>query len=67
MRSFDARTIPRTVAGLSRYRAAGLLPWTLLLVYGRIPLGRAVLRGRVPARGRRPWLGLRFKTLFFNP
>jgi hypothetical protein len=39
----------------------------LLVVYGRMPLGRALLRGRMLAWGRRPWLGLRFKDLFFNP
>jgi uncharacterized protein (TIGR03083 family) len=39
----------------------------LLVVYGRIPLGRALLRGGMVAWGRRPWLALRFKDLFFNP
>jgi uncharacterized protein (TIGR03083 family) len=39
----------------------------LLVVYGRIPLGRALLRGGMAAWGRRPWLALRFKDLFFNP
>jgi uncharacterized protein (TIGR03083 family) len=39
----------------------------LLVVYGRMPLGRALLRGGMLAWGRRPWLGLRFKNLFFNP
>ena len=39
----------------------------LLVVYGRMPLGRALLRGGMLAWGRRPWLGLRFKDLFFNP
>jgi uncharacterized protein (TIGR03083 family) len=39
----------------------------MLVVYGRMPLGRALLRGGVLAWGRRPWLGLRFKDLFFNP
>ena len=43
-------------------------PVTFLLVaYGRMPLGRALLRGGMLAWGRRPWLGLRFKDLFFNP
>jgi hypothetical protein len=43
-------------------------PVTLLLVaYGRMPVRRAVLRGGMLARGRRPWLGMRFKDLFFNP
>jgi hypothetical protein len=42
-------------------------PVTLLLVsYGRMPLGRALLRGGMLAWGR-PWLGLRFKGMFFNP
>jgi uncharacterized protein (TIGR03083 family) len=39
----------------------------LLVVYGRMPLGRALLCGGIFAKGRRPWLGLRFKDLFFNP
>jgi uncharacterized protein (TIGR03083 family) len=39
----------------------------LLVVYGRISLGRALLSGGIFAKGRRPWLGLRFKNLFFNP
>jgi uncharacterized protein (TIGR03083 family) len=39
----------------------------LLVVYGRMPLGRALVRGGMLAWGRRPWLGLRFKDLFFNP
>ncbi len=39
----------------------------LLVVYGRMPLGRALLRGGMLSWGRRPWLGLRFKDLFFNP
>jgi uncharacterized protein (TIGR03083 family) len=39
----------------------------LMVVYGRMPVGRALLRGGIVARGRRPWLGLRFKSLFFNP
>ena len=39
----------------------------LLVVYGRMPLGRALLRGGILAWGRRPWLSLRFKDLFFNP
>jgi uncharacterized protein (TIGR03083 family) len=39
----------------------------LLVVFGRMPLGRALLRGGMLAWGRRPWLGLRFKGLFFNP
>jgi len=39
----------------------------LLVGYGRMALGRALLRGGVLAWGRRPWLGLRFQDLFFNP
>jgi hypothetical protein len=39
----------------------------LLVVYGRMPVWRALLRGEIVAKGRRPWLGLRFKGLFFNP
>jgi uncharacterized protein (TIGR03083 family) len=39
----------------------------LLVIYGRIPVSRALLSGGVLAWGRRPWLGLSFKNLFFNP
>ena len=39
----------------------------MISVYGRMPLGPALLRGGLLAWGRRPWLGLRFKNLFFNP
>ncbi len=39
----------------------------LLVVYGRMPLHRALLRCGIVATGRRPWLGLRYKDLFFNP
>jgi hypothetical protein len=31
-----------------------------------MPLGQAPLRGGMLAWGRRPWLGLRIKDLFFN-
>ncbi|MDO3636960.1 maleylpyruvate isomerase N-terminal domain-containing protein [Mycolicibacterium arseniciresistens] len=39
----------------------------LLVVYGRMPLRVALLRGGISAAGRRPWLALRFQSLFFNP
>ena len=39
----------------------------LLIVYGRMPLGRALLRGGMLAWGCRPWLALHFEDLFFNP
>lgn len=39
----------------------------LLVVYGRMSVRRALLHGGMLAWGRRPWLGLRFKDLFFNP
>jgi uncharacterized protein (TIGR03083 family) len=43
-------------------------PATFLLVaYGRMHPYRAMLRGGIIATGRRPWLGLRYKNLFFNP
>lgn len=43
-------------------------PVALLLVgYGRMSQWRAVARGDLLAWGRRPWLGLRFKSLFVNP
>lgn len=39
----------------------------LLVVYGRMSVRRALLRGKIVATGRRPWLALGFKNLFFNP
>ena len=39
----------------------------LLVMYGRMPVSQALLRGDILAWGRRPWLSLRFKNLFFNP
>jgi len=43
-------------------------PTALLLVgYGRISQWQAIAGGRLIAWGRKPWLGLRFVHLFFNP
>jgi uncharacterized protein (TIGR03083 family) len=76
LRGKGPRYVIRVADGTAEVRAAGgpvdcvisADPVTfLLVVYGRMPLGRALLRGDVLARGRRPWLGLRFKDLFFNP
>jgi uncharacterized protein (TIGR03083 family) len=76
LRGDGPRYVIRVADGTAEVRAAGgpvdcvisADPVTyLLLVYGRISLGRALLRGGVLSRGRRPWLGLRFKSLFFNP
>jgi uncharacterized protein (TIGR03083 family) len=76
LRGNGPRYVIRVADGTAEVRAAGgpvdcvisADPVTfLLVVYGRMPLGRALLRGDVLARGRRPWLGLRFKDLFFNP
>jgi len=39
----------------------------MLVVYGRIGQWGPIVRGRLRAWGRRPWLGLRFKSLFYNP
>ena len=39
----------------------------LLLGFGRIAQWGLVARGRLRVWGRRPWLALRFKNLFFNP
>lgn len=39
----------------------------LLLGYGRISQWGPVARGHIRVWGRRPWLALRFKNLFFNP
>jgi uncharacterized protein (TIGR03083 family) len=76
MRGNGPRYVIRVADGTAEVRAAGgpvdcvisADPVTfLLVVYGRMPLARALLRGRVLAWGRRPWLGMRFKDLFFNP
>jgi hypothetical protein len=39
----------------------------MLVVYGRISQWRPIARGRLCAWGRKPWLCLRLKSLFFNP
>jgi hypothetical protein len=39
----------------------------LLVGYGRISPWAAVVRGGGMAYGRRPWLGVRFKDLLFDP
>jgi uncharacterized protein (TIGR03083 family) len=76
LRGNGPRYVIRVADGTAQVRAAGgpldcvisADPVTfLLVVYGRMPLCRALLRGRIVAKGRRPWLGLRFKDLFFNP
>ena len=76
LRGNGPRYVIRVADGTAEVRAAGgrvdcvisADPVTyLLVVYGRMPLGRALLRGGILASGRRPWLGLRFKNLFFNP
>ncbi len=76
LRGNGPRYVIRVADGTAEVRAVGgpvdcvisADPVTyLLVVYGRMPLGRALMRGEMLARGRRPWLGLRFKTLFFNP
>jgi uncharacterized protein (TIGR03083 family) len=76
LRGNGPRYVIRVADGTAEVRAAGgpvdcvisADPVTFLLVaYGRMPLGRAMLRGGMLAWGRRPWLGLRFKDLFFNP
>lgn len=40
---------------------------SLLLGFGRIGQWGLVARGQLRVWGRRPWLALRFKNLFFNP
>jgi len=76
LRGNGPRYVIRVADGTAEVRTAGGTvdcvisadPVTyLLVVYGRMPLGRAMLRGGMLAWGRRPWLGLRFKDLFFNP
>jgi uncharacterized protein (TIGR03083 family) len=76
LRGDGPRYVIRVADGTAEVRAAGdpvdcvisADPVTyLLVVYGRMSLGRALLRGGILAKGRRPWLGLRFKNLFFNP
>jgi hypothetical protein len=76
LRGNGPRYVIRIADGTAEVRAAGgpvdcvisADPVIFLLVtYGRMSLGRALLRGAILAWGRRPWLGLRFKSLFFNP
>jgi hypothetical protein len=76
LRGNGPRYVFRVVNGAAEVRAAGgpvdcvisADPVTyLLVVYGRMSVTQALLRGGILALGRRPWLGLRFKGLFFNP
>jgi hypothetical protein len=76
LRGNGPRYVIRVANGKAEVRAAGgpvdcvisADPVTyLLVVYGRMPLGHALVRGRMLAWGRRPWLSLHFKDLFFNP
>jgi hypothetical protein len=76
LRGNGPRYVIRVADGTAEVRAAGgpvdcvisADPVTyLLLVYGRMPLGQALLRGGILAWGRRPWLSLRLKGMFFNP
>lgn len=76
LRDKGPRYVIRVADGTAEVRAVGgpvdcvisADPATyLLVVYGRMPLGQALLRGGVLAWGRRPWLGLRFQSMFFNP
>ncbi len=39
----------------------------LLTAYGRVPVWRQVIRGRLVGYGRRPWLGLKLTSLLRNP
>ncbi|MDV3130689.1 maleylpyruvate isomerase N-terminal domain-containing protein [Mycobacterium sp. 29Ha] len=70
------RFVLRVADGTAQVRAPGepadcilsVDPVTFLLVsYGRMPFRRALLRGGIVLKGRRPWLGLRYKDAFFNP
>jgi uncharacterized protein (TIGR03083 family) len=76
LRGNGPRYVIRVSDGTAEVRAAGgpvdcvisADPVTyLLVVYGRMPLSRALLRGGIVAWGHRPWLALHFKNLFFNP
>jgi uncharacterized protein (TIGR03083 family) len=39
----------------------------LLLGYGRIPQWSPILRGKIRAGGRKPWMAMKFGTLFSSP
>jgi uncharacterized protein (TIGR03083 family) len=39
----------------------------MLVGYGRLPMGRALLTGQISAYGRRPWTALRLKSYFSDP
>jgi uncharacterized protein (TIGR03083 family) len=76
LRGNGPRFVVQVADGTAEVRAVGgpvdcvisADPVTYLLVcYGRMQLGRAMLRGGMLAWGRRPWLGLRIRGLFFNP
>lgn len=76
LRGNGPRWVIRVADGTAEVRAVGgpvdcvisADPATyLLVIYGRMPLGRALLHGGIRAWGRRLWLVTRFKSLFFNP
>jgi uncharacterized protein (TIGR03083 family) len=76
LRGNGPRYVIRVADGAAEVRAVGgpvdcvisADPVTYLLVsFGRMPLRRALVRGGLLPWGRRPWLGLRFNGLFFNP
>ncbi len=39
----------------------------LLVGYGRMPQWRPILRGKLMAGGRKPWMAMRFNSLLLNP
>jgi SCP-2 sterol transfer family len=76
VRGGGPRFVVRVADGAAEVRAAGdpvdcvisAAPAAFLLVgYGRLPIGRALLRGGALAWGRRRWLGLRFNDHLFSP
>jgi uncharacterized protein (TIGR03083 family) len=60
-------TSPATGAADVDCRISGDPVALLLSGYGRIPQWRALVRGRVVARGRRPWMGLRLGRVLRSP
>jgi hypothetical protein len=70
------RFILRIADGRAWSEATGSMPvdcvlslsgyYALLTGFNRVPVWRAIASGRAQSFGRRPWLGLRFHSLFLS-
>lgn len=77
VRQGGPRFVVRVDRGVATVEPAGMSPADcrisadplafVLVGYGRVALWGPILRGKLRAGGRRPWLAFRFPSLFFNP